>query len=507
MREAYLKDKDLGWIFECLEGGEEAAPWSRALGQSQGVKSYCRQWERLKLLEGRIYRRWESVNGRQISYQLIPPEGYREILMREAHTGLTGGHLGLRKSLEQIQRRAYWYEWRTEMERFCAKCDNCSRYWRGAPKRQAKLQVTEVGELWERIGIDLTGPHRMSRSGNVYILTVIDLFSKFAEAVPLRNKEAITVARALFDVILIRYGLPLQILSDLGSEFENSLMRELCRLMGIEKIHTTAYKPSTNGGIERFHRTLNGMLGKVVSESQRDWDERLPAVMAAYRASKHEATGFSPNYLMFGRENRAPLDLLYGDPQPEETQRESYDQYALDKVEKMRESYAVVRQHLGSSAMRMKKYYDMRVRPKEFEVGSWVFFYNPRRYRNRSPKWQKLYTGPFLIVRKIGAVNLVLQASKNSRSFVVHVDKVKAYLGEAPKGWLAVEEARPDVDGVQPAVAERQMERIPVTRKDPVLADLSSDEEDVSPEIVGDTKGRGRRAKKLPTRFHGYNMT
>ena len=105
---------------------------------------------------------------------------------------------------------------------------------------------------------------------------MIDHFTKHAEAVPLRNKEAITVARALWDVVLSRYGLPHQILSDCGLEFENGLMRQLCHLLGVDKLRTVAYKPSTNGAIERFHRTLNSMLGKVVKETQTDWDMYLP---------------------------------------------------------------------------------------------------------------------------------------------------------------------------------------------------------------------------------------
>jgi transposase InsO family protein len=92
-------------------------------------------------------------------------------------------------------------------------------------------------------------------------------------------------------------------------------MSELCRLSGIDKLRTTAYKPSTNGRVESFLRTLNAMLGKVVQNNQRDWDERLPAILAAYRSTNHEATGYTPNYVKFGREARAPLDLLYGGPQ------------------------------------------------------------------------------------------------------------------------------------------------------------------------------------------------
>ena len=89
------------------------------------------------------------------------------------------------------------------------------------------LQSCPTGEPWERIAIDLTGPHPVSRSGHTYILMVTDLFTKWAVAVPLRNKEAVTVARALLDVVLSRFRVPLQILSDNGKEFDNMFLRDL----------------------------------------------------------------------------------------------------------------------------------------------------------------------------------------------------------------------------------------------------------------------------------------
>jgi len=85
-------------------------------------------------------------------------------------------------------------------------------------------------------------------------------------------------------------------------------------LNDIDKLHTTPYKPSTNGVVERFHRTLNSVLGKVVSDSQCDWDEVLPQVMAAYRGTRHDATGYSPNMLFLGHEVSTALDLIMGLP-------------------------------------------------------------------------------------------------------------------------------------------------------------------------------------------------
>ena len=119
------------------------------------------------------------------------------------------------------------------------------------------------------------GPYPPARDSRArYILTVVDHFTKLAEACPQPNKEATTMARDLVEQVFSRHRMPVQILSDQSYEVDSSLMREICRSYGIDKVMTTAYKPSTNGSVERFHRSLNSMLGKVVSDSQRGWVEQ-----------------------------------------------------------------------------------------------------------------------------------------------------------------------------------------------------------------------------------------
>jgi len=252
----------------------------------------------LILKEGVLLRRFVDSKDQTQCNQLIPPPTCREDIICLAHTGLTGGHLGLKKTLAQVQRRAYWCDWRADVTRFCRQCPECAAFHRGPTPKTSALQQMVVGAPFERVGIDLTGPHPRSQNGFIYILTYVDHFSKWAEAVPLRNKETATAADALVDKIFTRIGLPLQLLSDQGKEFDSCLMHELCNRLEISKIRTSAYKPSTNGITERFHRTLNNMMGRVVSEHQRDWCKRLPFIMAAYRAAQHESTGYSPNYLV-----------------------------------------------------------------------------------------------------------------------------------------------------------------------------------------------------------------
>jgi len=131
--------------------------------------------------------------------------------------------------------------------------------------------------------------------------------------------------------------MPLQLLTDRGPEFEGELFTELCKWMEIDKIRTTAYRAATNGMVERFYRTLDAILGKIISKNKRNWCEKVPIAAAAYRASVHEATGYSPNRLMFGCETRALLHIVVGIQPGEQRSYESMDQFVAERQQIMRE--------------------------------------------------------------------------------------------------------------------------------------------------------------------------
>jgi len=243
-----------------------------------------------------------------------------------------------------------------DVKRVLRECAPCAQYHRGSQPRQTALNPFPCGEPFECLSLDITGKHPRSSRGNEYILTVMDGFTKWADAFPIINHTALNVARILVQQVFSRFGTPKRILTDRGSEFESDLFREMCKWFEIDKVRTTAYQPSTNGMLERFHRTLNSMLGKVVSDNQKDWDERVPLVLSAYRASVHEATGYSPNFLMFMRENRASLDLVLRPPEDEEQHHTSHDDFvaaaqtrACDAFDAARNTYAVLQKDAKTS--------------------------------------------------------------------------------------------------------------------------------------------------------------
>ncbi|XP_061183319.1 uncharacterized protein LOC133191588 [Saccostrea echinata] len=155
----------------------------------------------------------------------------------------------------------------------------------------------------------------MTDNGNKYILVISDYFTKLTKSFPMTNMEAATFSKILYLVqeVVSRFGVPSSIHSDQGRQYESKLFRSMQRPVHTEDSHH-ALSFQSDGMIERFNKTLVTMLSAFANEHHSDWDIYLPYVMMAYRASVHETTGFTPNYLMLGREVSAPLDIMYDMP-------------------------------------------------------------------------------------------------------------------------------------------------------------------------------------------------
>jgi len=124
--------------------------------------------------------------------------------------------MGVRKTQSKLAMRAYWVGWTVDVREYSKRCDKCARYHRGGVKQQGMLQPMCVRAPWERVAIYITGPHPVSSKGNKFIITVMDHFTKFGFAFPVRNHEAPTVAKYLVEKVFLTHGVPLQLLSDRG---------------------------------------------------------------------------------------------------------------------------------------------------------------------------------------------------------------------------------------------------------------------------------------------------
>src|SRR5580765_6583321 len=142
-----------------------------------------------------------------------------------------------------------------------------------------------------RAGYSRTANRNNKRKQN--LLTFQDSLTKFSKAIPIPNQEANTISKEFVTKIVLEHGIPEKILTDQGTNFLSEIFKNMCRLLKINKIQTTAYHPESNGALERSHRTLAEYLRHYINEDQTDWDEWIPFAMFTYNMTPHTATGYT----------------------------------------------------------------------------------------------------------------------------------------------------------------------------------------------------------------------
>ena len=259
LRACQVADDDLGKIIAWKKSCPSHPAWKDVSTENKSIKTYWSQWERLSLRNGVLCRQWESEAGDEVRWQLVMPSSLRNDVLQELHTEETAGHLGVNKTLGRVKERFYWPRCTKDVKDWCRACDLCASRERPTRTPRAPLQTYNVGAPLERVALDIMGPLPESDRGNKYILVIGDYFSKWTEAFAIPNQEATTVARVLVEEFVARFGIPRQIHSDQGRNFESKVFQEMCEALGMDKTRTTPLHPQSDGMIERFNRTLEGM--------------------------------------------------------------------------------------------------------------------------------------------------------------------------------------------------------------------------------------------------------
>jgi transposase InsO family protein len=273
------------------------------------------------------------------------------------------------------------------------------------------------------VAVDILGPLPKTKDGNAYVLVASDYFTRWVEAYAIPNQEAVTVAQKLVDELFCRFSTPEQLHSDQGRQFESDLIAEVCRILKIHKTRTTPYHPQGDGLVERFNRTLLDMLATMTKEQPGDWDGHIRRVCLAYNSSIQATTGYTPFFLMFGREARLPLDLMYHSCTPETVTHSEYATRMKDSIEK---AYDRVRTKFGQEQRAQKQFYDQKCHGKPYTPGDLVWLHSTVVARGKSRKLHHPWTGPWKVLKRIADTTYRLQDCRNPRKkLVVHFDRLK----------------------------------------------------------------------------------
>ena len=440
IRRAQLLDADIKHLLQWKEEGTVRPTWKDVSSLSSAIKTYWVNWDLLEVKDGALTRRWESDDGKEKNWKIVLPRSLRQNILEELHSSNTGCHLGMNKLLHKTQQRFHWVGLTADVRSFIRKCTVCAQLKNPPKKKRAPLQQYRVGSTLERVAADILGPLPETEKGNKYVLVVGDYFTKWVEAYPLPNQEASTIARVLVNEFICRYGVPKELHTDQGRNFESTLMLEVCKLLGVKKTRTCPFHPRGDGFVERFNRTLISMVAAILDpdENQKDWDEKIPLAMLAYRSSVQESTGETPSMMMLGREITLPVDVMV--TSPPSTQKEG--DFACNLREKLQDVHEAARVKLKLAAQKQARSYDRNTVLRSFEMGDWVWLHGSQRKRGVCPKFVFKWSGPYLVVNKLSDVVYRIQLSSRSRPKVVHLDRLKEYMGPKLKNWLVEQPLR-----------------------------------------------------------------
>ncbi len=257
------------------------------------------------------------------------------------------------------------------------------------------------------------------KGGYENILVVTDAFTKFSWAFPTRNQKATTVAKILWENVLMQYGFPKRLHSDQGRDFESRLIKDLCDMANIAKTRTTPYHPQGNAQTERFNRTLLDMLGTLEDDKKHAWPSFVGPLVHAYNCTKHASTGYSPHLLMFGQQPRLPIDLTLGVPGtiPE---RRPYTTYAKELRGRLSHAYELASREMEKKCSANKQRYDAYAREATLEARDRVLVKNLsiRGKQKLADRWEST---PYIVTRKIPDLPVyVVQPERGGRERTLH---------------------------------------------------------------------------------------
>ena len=176
---------------------------------------------------------------------------------------------------------------------------------------QAPLLNMEINQPFKLVHLDYLKIE--PSKGNIEkFLIVSDHFTRYGQAFPSKSQTMLARAKLLWNNFILHYGFPSKIITHQGRNFESEGIENLCQVAGVKKLRTSPYHPQTNGQCEHFNSKLLNMLGTLISEQKKDWKIHAPAMVHVYHCTRNAATGFSPYYLLFGREPRLPVHVEFG---------------------------------------------------------------------------------------------------------------------------------------------------------------------------------------------------
>ena len=405
------------------EKGEQTEAQNKVKGAEGSANKGKPLWEQFFVRDDLLYR---QPLGKWLSPRIVVPTSMRLYILREFHGSGLAGHSGKHRTTGLIGEYFYWQKMHKDVANFVNACIFCRQRKRPKPNRQGEVGQLIVGNAFDTLAMDII-VGLPDDKGYKHILSIIDVFTRYAWAIPIRDRGAISVADSLANHVFQHHGSFRVLRTDNESSFTSEMMQRLYRQWGITHLTTVPYHSESNGHVERLHQFLETQL-TILAKERTEWTRHVQACVFAYNVGVHTSTGYSPYFLMHGRRPRLPVEFILGTRHEDE--EDTHDNYARKLTRTIAEAYRRAREEQIRAADRRKARQTKKRIPTVFKVNDMVMLHRSERgtaAKHLPAKLSKNASGPHRVVRRIDANRYCIAHTTMQREITVSVKDISLY--------------------------------------------------------------------------------
>src|SRR6266508_860772 len=298
----------------------------------------------------------------------------------------------------------YWPTMINDCFRYYKGCKACQKF--GDIRSAPASMLNPIIKSWpfRGWGLDFIGMiHRLHHEG---IGSCCDYFTKWSEAVPLRNMTHREVIQFITEHIIHRFDIPQTLTTDQGSSFIVKGVKEFAESYGIKMLNSSPYYTQANGQAESSNKILIKLIKKKIEEHLRRWHEALSEALWAHKISRHGATKVTPYELVYGQEAVLPVEVNLAAlrfAKQNGLSAEDYQSLMMDNIDEVADKCMIALKDIEKEKLRVATAYNKKVKLKNFQVSDLVWkVILPIGSRDRKiGKWYPSWEGPFKIARVV----------------------------------------------------------------------------------------------------------
>lgn len=329
-----------------------------------------------QIKNNKLFRYKKSLNPltREFEWKEVIPRESRQSIIEENHSNPTAGHFGILKTYKRLSLKYFWPDMHRDVTDFVSNCDICKSCKHANHATLGTMgRPKDICRPFQMISMDLVGPLPPSRKQNTFLFVVTCCFSKYCLLFPVRRATAEILSRILEDQVFLVHGVPSTVLMDNGKQFTSNIFKNLFTKYKIPNVQfTPKYTPQVNT-VERYNKTIvTAMSSYIENDDHRSWDTNISKIQFAVNTSTNEVTGFTPSFLVYGRELVTCGSHYLDADNTKDLIFTPRDEYA-ENLGTLRKIFDQIQSALIKAHARNCCNYNLRRRTADFNVGDYVW--------------------------------------------------------------------------------------------------------------------------------------